>query len=171
VYARLSQAGSGRGAALMAHDRRHATFTVLGSGSATVDRGESPLPIRYAVTARRAFRGSSDQIACVREFVRLALGPVPVLDEAVLLASELSTNAVVHTASGDRGTFDVAVCRYASSVRVEVRDAGSRRVPVTDPHNDLAEEGCGLGLVDLVADRWGHSGDCEGRSVYFELCW
>lgn len=171
MYARLSQAGSGRGAALMAQDHRHATFTVLGSGSATAGRDESPLPIRYTVTVRRAFRGSSDQIDCVREFVRLALGPVPVLDEAVLLASELSTNAVVYTASGDRGTFDVAVCRYASSVRVEVRDAGSRRVPATRPHNDLAEEGRGLGLVDLVADRWGHSGDCKGRSVYFELSW
>ena len=171
MHARLSQAGSGRGAALIAQDRRHATFTVLGSGSATAGRGESPLPIRYAVTARHAFRGSSDQIACVREFVRLALGPVPVLDEAVLPASELSANTVVHTASGDRGTFDVAVCRYASSVRVEVRDAGSRRVPATRPHNDLAEEGRGLGLIDLVADRRGHSGDCEGRSVYFERCW
>jgi hypothetical protein len=44
-------------------------------------------------------------------------------------------------------------------------------VPVARPHDDLAEEGRGLGLVDFVADRWGHSGDGEGRSVYFELCW
>jgi len=155
----------------MTYDRQHATFAMLASGSATANRDGSPLPSSYAVTVRRAFRGSNDQVARVREFVRLALGPVPVLDEAVLLASELSTNAVMHTASGDGGTFDVAVCRYASSVRVEVRDAGSRRVPVARPHDDLAEEGRGLGLVDFVADRWGHSGDGEGRSVYFELCW
>jgi hypothetical protein len=35
----------------------------------------------------------------------------------------------------------------------------------------LADEGRGLDLVNLVAVRWGHSGDRDGRSVFFELCW
>jgi anti-sigma regulatory factor (Ser/Thr protein kinase) len=93
------------------------------------------------------------------------------LDEAVLLASEVSTNAVMHTASGDRGTFDVTVRRCSSSVRVDVHDSGARQPPMALPQDHLAEEGRGLGLVDLVADRWGHSGDQDGRSVFFELCW
>jgi anti-sigma regulatory factor (Ser/Thr protein kinase) len=99
------------------------------------------------------------------------VGPVPVLDEAVLLASELSTNAVVHTASGEGGAFDVAVRRYPSSVRIEICDAGSPGVPAARRQDDLAEAGRGLGLVDLVADHWGHSGDQDGRSVFFELRW
>lgn len=96
---------------------------------------------------------------------------MPVLDEAVLLASELSANAALHTASGDCGTFEVDVRRYVSSVRVEVRDAGSRQIPAARPQDELAEEGRGLGLVDLVADRWGHAGDERGRTVFFELRW
>lgn len=79
---------------------------------------------------------------------------MPVLDEALLLASELSTNAVLHTVSGDCGTFDVAVRRRPSSVRVEVRDSGSRRVPVARRQDGLAEEGRGLGLVDLLVSVW-----------------
>jgi anti-sigma regulatory factor (Ser/Thr protein kinase) len=132
---------------------------------------ESLKPGGYVVRVRRAFRGDRDQIACVREFVREALGPVPVLDEAVLLASELSTNAVTHTASGDHGIFDVTIGRRPHSVRIEVRDAGSGGVPVARPQDGLAEDGRGLGLVELLADRWGHTGDEGGRSVFFELRW
>jgi len=109
--------------------------------------GGQPLPGGYAVTARRTFPGSPDQIARVREFVRVVLGPVPVVDEAVLLASELATNAVIHTASGHGGTIDVAVRRYPSAVRIEVHDEGSRRVPMPRPQDHLTEEGRGLALV------------------------
>ena len=155
----------------MTHDYQRVSAAVLALARAADDLDRSLLAGGYAVTVRRVFPSAPDQIARVREFVRLALGPVPVLDEAVLLVSELSTNAVVHTAAGDRGTFGVAVRRQASSVRVEVCDSGSRRVPVARPQDELAEEGRGLGLVDLVADRWGHSGDQDGRSVFFELRW
>lgn len=53
---------------------------------------------------RRVFSGRRDQIAIARDFVRRKLGNVPVIDEVVLLISELCTNAVLHTASGDGGT-------------------------------------------------------------------
>lgn len=51
--------------------------------------GAPSLPGSYVVTVKRTFRGRPDQIARVREFVTLVLGAVPVVDEAVLLASEL----------------------------------------------------------------------------------
>jgi anti-sigma regulatory factor (Ser/Thr protein kinase) len=141
------------------------------SSAAADDRGAPSLPSSYAVTVKRTFPGSPDQVAHVREFVRLVLGPLPVVDEAVLLASELATNAIIHTASGQGGAFDVAVSRYPSAVRVEVHDAGSHQVPIPRPWDHLTEEGRGLGLVSLIADRWGHSEDTDGRSVFFELCW
>jgi anti-sigma regulatory factor (Ser/Thr protein kinase) len=152
----------------LSHGSRYPT-----SASLTVadDRAGPPLAGAYEVTIRRGFPGTADQIARVREFVRIVLGPLPVVDEAVLLASELATNAVVHTASGQGGAFDVAVRRYPSAVRIEVHDAGSHRVPMPRPQDTLADEGRGLDLVNLVADRWGHSGDQSGRSVFFELCW
>jgi hypothetical protein len=52
---------------------------------------------------RRVFPGRQDQVACAREFIRRKLGPCPVLDEAVLLTSELCANALQHTASGNGG--------------------------------------------------------------------
>ena len=57
----------------------------------------------------RVFLGHHSQVACARAFVRAAVGPVSVVDEAVLLVSELCTNALLHTASGDGGMFEVAV--------------------------------------------------------------
>jgi anti-sigma regulatory factor (Ser/Thr protein kinase) len=148
--------------------RRASAMVALARAGASPE--ESLKPGGYVVRVRRAFRGDRDQIACVREFVREALGPVPVLDEAVLLASELSTNAITHTASSD-GTFDVTIGRRLHSVRIEVRDAGSGGVPVARPQDGMAEDGRGLGLVELLADRWGHTGDESGRSVFFELRW
>jgi anti-sigma regulatory factor (Ser/Thr protein kinase) len=123
--------------------------------------------------ATHVFRGHHDQVGHAREFVRQALGPVPVVDEAVLLVSELCTNALLHTASGDDGgTFEVAIYMRSIWLRVEVRDGGAGQTPVVgQPADTFAEGGRGLGLVELLADRWDHSGDRHGRSVFFELRW
>jgi anti-sigma regulatory factor (Ser/Thr protein kinase) len=120
----------------------------------------------------QVFPGRHDQVARARTFVRAVLGPVPVLDDAVLLVSELCANALLHTASGHGGTFEVAIYPRSFSVRVEVRDGGAAQPPeVRQPADTCAEDGRGLGLVELLADRWGHSGDPDGRSVFFELHW
>ena len=120
----------------------------------------------------RVFPGRHNQVACARAFVRTALGPVSVADEAVLLVSELCTNALLHTASGCDGTFVVAVYLGSLSVRIEVRDGGTAQAPsVRQPVGTFAEYGRGLDLVDLLSDRWGYSGDANGRSVFFELRW
>lgn len=123
------------------------------------------------VRVARVFAGLPDQIAVARDFVRRVLGPVPVADDAALLVSELCTNALLHTAAGRSGTFVVIVLPRPGSVRVEVRDGGSGQPPTPHPIDALAEDGRGLSLVDLIADRWGYSGDCQGRSVFFELTW
>jgi anti-sigma regulatory factor (Ser/Thr protein kinase) len=129
-------------------------------------------PAGQATVARRVFPGHRDQVAYARRFVRATLGPVPVLDDAVLLVSELCTNALLHTASGQGGTFEVAICLNQLSIHVEVRDGGAPRSPTAaQPAVTLAEDGRGLGLVALLADRWGHSGDQAGRLVFFELHW
>jgi anti-sigma regulatory factor (Ser/Thr protein kinase) len=130
-------------------------------------RGRPHTPIRSA----RSFEGRSDQVASARAFVRQALGPVPVLDEAVLLVSELCTNALQHTESGRDGTFEVTVIAGPGHLRIEVQDDGSSHAPALYLADDAAEAGRGLGLVELLADRWGHSGDHDGRLVFFELNW
>ncbi len=92
-------------------------------------------------------------------------------DEAVLLASELCANALQHTASGNGGAFEVTVYLGQDSLRIEVRDDGSKTVPVVQTFDQLSEDGRGLEIVALIAHRWGQCGDEFGRSVFFELRW
>ena len=84
------------------------------------------------LTARpmqRTFPGRADQIARAREFTKRVLGPCPVSDEAVLLVSELATNALEHTSTGDGGQFQVTICRNGTSLLIGVSDNGSARSP------------------------------------------
>lgn len=141
-------------------------------GSDRVTRDDDPGQLGPR-SARQTFPGSPEQVSRARRFVADALGPVPVLDEIVLLVSELSTNAVLHTASGEGGTFEISILPGPGpgSVRIEVRDSGSGRIPALRPGEALAETGRGLGLVELLAGRWGCGGDRDGRTVFFEARW
>ena len=121
--------------------------------------------------ARRTFPGRHDQVACARDFVRRAVKGCPLMDEAVLLTSELCTNALQHSASGNGGSFEVTLHRRDDSLRVEVRDDGSRTAPAARNFDQLSEDGRGLEIVGLIAHRWGQGGDEYGRSVFFELRW
>ena len=51
----------------------------------------------------RAFPGTPGQVGAARRFVAELLQGSPFLDDAVVVLSELFTNAVLHTASGDPG--------------------------------------------------------------------
>jgi serine/threonine-protein kinase RsbW len=120
---------------------------------------------------RRVFPGRADQIAHARDSTRRAVGACPVLDEAVLLVSELTTNALEHTATGDAGSFQVTVYQGEAALLIAVKDDGSDKIPLPSPADALAEDGRGLGLVELIASRWGHCNDQEGRTIWFELSW
>ena len=120
---------------------------------------------------RRTFRGEQDQVASARDFVKRVVGRCPMLNEAVLLTSELCTNTLLHTASGQGGSFEVTVRYKDDSVRVEVRDDGSKNIPAVRGLDEFSENGRGLALVDKIATRWGQNGDEHGRSVFFELRW
>ncbi|WP_407698175.1 ATP-binding protein [Streptomyces jumonjinensis] len=89
-------------------------------------------------------------------------------DVAQLLASELVTNALVHTGHGAVVTATVA----SATLRVEVRDfmAG---LPLPDPahrrRDPLDVNGRGLALVQSLADSWGVRTQSAGKVVWFEL--
>ena len=121
--------------------------------------------------ARRRFPGRCDQVACARSFVRHVLAECPRLDEAVLMTSELCTNALQHSASGDGGTFEVSVYYGPGSARIEVRDNGSANTPAPHSFDECSEDGRGLEIVACLAHRWGQRGDEYGRCVYFEMRW
>lgn len=120
---------------------------------------------------RRVFAGSGDQVGRARLFVGHVLDGCPVADDAVLLTSELVTNAITHTSSGKGGKVVVTVYRADVRVRVEVQDDGCDQVPVVRPSGEAGDCGYGLGLVDLMAHRWGNHGGRRSRVVWFMLEW
>ncbi len=119
--------------------------------------------------ASRSFPGRRDQVGAARRFVRKALAACPSMNDAVLLTSELAANAVLHTASGDGGSFGISVRHNAVLVRVEVTDGGSATRPTVGPVGSLGLSARGLVLVSLVAARWDHEGRPSARLVWFEL--
>ena len=86
-------------------------------------------------------------------------------DDALLLTSELVTNAVLH----GRSEVCVEIVRSSDGrVRVAVHDENSRHpVPVAQDHDAL--DGRGLALVEAIADRWGVDERPMGKAVWFEL--
>jgi anti-sigma regulatory factor (Ser/Thr protein kinase) len=101
--------------------------------------------------------GLVERARVVRAFVGAVLGPGhPCRDDAVLLASELFGNSLQHSGSGLPGeTVTVTVTAHVGAVRVEVADRSGPGVPQLRPAGADAEDGRGLGLVAVLAARWG----------------
>jgi anti-sigma regulatory factor (Ser/Thr protein kinase) len=106
--------------------------------------------------------------AAARNQVRAAIRawdlPVDV-DTAVLLTSELVTNALRHEKSG---TITVTITCVCGQLRVDVHDT-SRRVPMPVNTPVDSEAGRGLLLVTSLATDWGFHPTPAGKAVYFTL--
>lgn len=107
-------------------------------------------------------------VASARSFVRdqcHAMGLEPDLyDTAVLLTSEVVTNAILHGHSEAR----LRVRGNQHHLRVEVMDENSRH-PQPQAADPDALDGRGLAIVDMLAARWGVDEDPAGKTVWFEV--
>jgi serine/threonine-protein kinase RsbW len=131
-------------------------------------------PDRLTVLATDWFRGEAPAVGQAREFVRGILGlGWPGLDDLLLMVSEVVTNAVRHTASGDSGGhFDLTISAAGHAVRIAIADGGGPSEPHLrngDAEPDVLTSGRGLRIVEALATRWGHTGDELGRVVWFEV--
>lgn len=86
-------------------------------------------------------------------------------DVAVLLTSELVTNAIRHEPGG---TVTLAITRTQDRLRVDVHDT-SRYLPVLANSPADAETGRGLLLVSSLSAEWGVYRTRSGKAVYFTL--
>ena len=88
----------------------------------------------------------------------------------MLLVSELVTNSVMHSRSGEPGgSVTVALCEGPAGVLIQVCDNGGTsepRVSAMPLPGNGAEHGYGLLLVDALADRWGTISSPEGRVTW-----
>ena len=95
--------------------------------------------------------------------------PISTIDDAVLLTSELVTNAVTHTLSA--GELVAYYDRLARCVRIEVRD-NSPVVPQMQDRFTARRVGAArIALVDTLASSWGTTATATGKTVWFELRW
>ncbi|GGT48093.1 hypothetical protein GCM10010271_60410 [Streptomyces kurssanovii] len=127
------------------------------------------------ITARAAasFDPVGRSVATARAFVRDTLqgwGYSDVVDDAVVLTSELVTNAVVHAGT----SADVLCLRSEDGVRVEVADRyPEREVPIQGAGRAIAnldsENGRGLLLCAALASRWGVEYTPTHKTVWFQL--
>ncbi|ADP82502.1 ATP-binding protein [Pseudofrankia inefficax] len=85
-------------------------------------------------------------------------------ETAVLLASETVTNAIVHGAPPARLVIQVS----PEGIRVEVSD-GTTLPPVVVAARPDATSGRGIGLIDILATRWGVQPHASGKTVWFEI--
>ncbi|MHC5256470.1 ATP-binding protein [Streptomyces sp. UC4497] len=107
----------------------------------------------------------------VRERLRSWGVPGDTCCDAVLLISELTTNALLHTDS-DHVLCGLRLTGDERSLRIELHDDSP--TPVQPPEHRAGpgeEGGRGLFLVQQLANRWGsaRSSRAEGKVVWAEL--
>jgi anti-sigma regulatory factor (Ser/Thr protein kinase) len=86
-------------------------------------------------------------------------------DDAVLVVSEVVTNAVQHGA----GVVLVRLLRRRTHVRVEVQDNSPRLPVLLAVGGRAAERGRGLHIVRNLASHWGSQRNAGGKLVWAEL--
>jgi anti-sigma regulatory factor (Ser/Thr protein kinase) len=115
----------------------------------------------------REFDAEADAIGAIRAYVQDRLvragASDQAIDAAILCASELATNALLH---GD-GPIGVDV-DLGTRARVTIHDRNPQ-LPVLQVQPATADAGRGLLMVDLFADAWGSGLDDHGKAVWFEL--
>jgi len=157
---------------------------------ATTDAATGPTAANGAaagVRLRRVVRLASrlSAVSAARTEVEAAIGAWSLAvdpDVAILLTSELVTNAVTHATARSRRNGRAARRGFAAEavllviaagdagLRVEVHD-GSADLPVLAdcPAEADAETGRGLLLVTSLSAEWGFHRTAGGKAVYFTL--
>ncbi|MEU3225691.1 ATP-binding protein [Streptomyces sp. NPDC006976] len=144
----------------------------MAPGSALIPRLMDLSPGTEALRYCFALPARPESVAGARRLTKARLGEwrtgEDTREAAVLIVSELVTNAVVHTASAR------VVCelRYLpAGLRISVQDQGHQPCGPRLGRGADDEHGRGLLLVDSLSSAWGahDAGDGSGRIVWAEL--
>ena len=106
-------------------------------------------PVRPTRPWARTYRGTPASVPEARRFVGELLAGCPARETLMTCVSELSANAITHTASGRGGVS----------------------VPVAGRLDLMAEGGRGLAMVAACTTRWGFHEAYPGRTVWAEASW
>ncbi|WP_078591819.1 SpoIIE family protein phosphatase [Streptomyces megasporus] len=166
--------------------KRHMTGTGMGAAGRPggreddialllLGRDGEAAPTRWRAPSRRIVvpvgQDEPARVADTRHQLRELLYDWMVEDQvegAVLLLSELLTNALVHTDGDATVVAELIGERGARRLRVEVADR-SDELPHRRNPGELASRGRGLLLMEMVANAWGVEPRGEGKSIWFEI--
>ena len=108
---------------------------------------------------------TTDSVPVARRFVREALaGTSADVETALLLVSEVATNAVLHA----RSPFRITIVDGTDPVRIEIYD-GSPVPPRMHAFSATSGTGRGLRMLDQLAHSWGVLANGAGKVVWFEI--
>jgi anti-sigma regulatory factor (Ser/Thr protein kinase) len=117
---------------------------------------------------RRSFGLNRKSVAASRQFVGDAVVDLPdeLREAAILMMSELATNAIVHAATG----FEVGIDRSVDWLRIAVTDVGGGEPELQSPSSS-DPHGRGLQIVKELSDEWGmiDNDDHSGKTVWCAL--
>jgi len=111
----------------------------------------------------------SESVRTGRHTTRVVLSAwrLPSLEEnAVLVVSELLTNAIRHARDTDAIELDLHATRACLRIEIQDRD---RQWPRPRVVNELSESGFGFVLIDALAAKWGVRETETGKAVWAEL--
>lgn len=148
-------------------DRRAAPAAPATSGGAPSGSSAGLPPDAAAVVRKRALRPRTESASLAREVVRAACTDADARElcfDALLVATELVTNAVTHA----RTAVDLTVRACPATVRIEVYDRVTER-PVPRPADVLAGGGRGLTMMDALCSAWGIDPSVKGKTVWAQL--
>src|SRR5580698_7667153 len=151
-----------------------------GSGAAISMSGHE-MSGHELLSSRIAFTAAPAAVRRARHWIAAQLArtdPAELIDAAVLLVSELVTNAVHASAAAaaagssggaDPGRVELAVARTRDTVRIEVSDSAHGLLPApSDPSAD-DESGRGLQVITALTRQWGCRSVQRGKVVWCEL--
>ncbi|TCR26306.1 PAS domain S-box-containing protein [Streptomyces sp. BK205] len=125
------------------------------------------LPAAPLATATTDLPATPESVPAGRDFLGKALSTwycAGAADDALLLLSEILTNAVQHA----QGPIGVHVCRTDTDLTVEISDR-SPQLPQPRVAAEDEESGRGLLLVRALADDWGVRPMDHGKTTWFSL--
>jgi anti-sigma regulatory factor (Ser/Thr protein kinase) len=96
----------------------------------------------------------------------------PTVDDAALIVSEMVSNAIAHSQSGQPGgTLSIAVemAPQPGDVRIQVRDFGDLEAPVLTTASPDSEHGRGLAIITALAAEWGSETSHAGHATWCRL--
>lgn len=125
----------------------------------------------WVVLGKLTLPGRPEHVRDARHFVARLIGAGHLhADAALLLTSELVTNAVLHSKSGlPGGTVELLVAAKMTGLLISVSDDGSDTDAPKSENVAGGETGNGLVLVETLADDWGYASLPESTVVWFQL--